>query len=168
MQTVAKASLAAGNFHYDYVLGLEQHMSRLSIATHDMAYEQEIIKDLEFETFHFRQHDIHKAHEETFYWALRAEGRRTECQERLERWFSTPTDAGVFWVSGKPGSGKSTFMKYVVHSDETIRRLDCWAKGHQVINASHYLWCRGSPIQISLQGLLRTLLLDIFRQCPHL
>ncbi|KAK8073103.1 hypothetical protein PG996_006451 [Apiospora saccharicola] len=160
--------LPGGNFHHDDVLVLEQHMSKFSIATHDIAYQQDIIKGLEFESFHFRQHDIQENHEETYHWALRKENRQAKCQERLERWFSTPTNAGVFWVSGKPGSGKSTFMKYVVHSNETMDKLDCWAQGHQVIIASHYLWARGSPMQRSLQGLLRTLLLDIFRQCPHL
>ncbi|KAK7986940.1 hypothetical protein PG988_001928 [Apiospora saccharicola] len=122
IQSAAKPSLPGGDFQYDDVLGLEQQMSRLSIATHDMAYQQDIIKGLEFKSLHSRQHDIHENHEKTYHWALRKETRQAKCQERLERWISTPTNAGVFWVSGKPGSGKSTFMKYVVHN--VAKRID--------------------------------------------
>ncbi|KAK8880326.1 nacht nucleoside triphosphatase [Apiospora arundinis] len=163
---VAKASTVS--FDHDDVQGLEMEMSKLSVATRDVAYQQQILKGLAFETFHFRHHDILEAHEETFHWALREDGKRAETQERLGRWLTSGTAAGTFWVSGKPGSGKSTFMKYVVHSDETRNKLARWAQSHRLIIASHYLWYRGSPMQRSHQGLLRTLLFDIFRQHPHL
>ncbi|KAK7913837.1 hypothetical protein PG985_011540 [Apiospora marii] len=167
INTKANPSLADGNFHYDDVLGLEEHMSRLTIATDDMAYQQDIIKGLDFESFHFRQHHISEAHKGTYCWALQ-EGKRAECQERLEKWFAAGTGDGAFWVSGKPGSGKSTFMKYVARSNKTMCKLSRWAQGHRVIIASHYFWSRGLPMQRSEQGLLQTLLLDIFRQYPHL
>ncbi|KAK8075823.1 DNA damage-inducible protein 1 [Apiospora hydei] len=167
-QTATKTPLTAGNFHHADVLSLEKDMSRLSVATRDVAYQQEILKGLSFGSLHYRRHSILDAHEQTFHWALREEGRQVESQERLENWFASGTSAGTFWVSGKPGSGKSTFMKYVVNSDQAIQKLKSWAQGHDVVVASHFLWCRGSPMQRSHQGLLRTLLLDIFRQRPHL
>ncbi|KAK7994586.1 DNA damage-inducible protein 1 [Apiospora marii] len=167
IHTATNASLADGKLHHDDVLGLEEHMSRLSIATHDMAYQQEIIKRLDFESFRFRQHGISEAHKGTYCWALH-EGKRAECQERLEKWLAADIGSGAFWVSGKPGSGKSTFMKYVARSDQTMSKLGRWAQGHRVIIASHYFWSRGLPMQRSQQGLLQTLLLDIFRQYPHL
>lgn len=143
-------------------------MSRLSLATRDVVYQQEIIRDLTFKDFQSRQQGISEAHNETCGWALEEDDRRSDSQERLARWLVTQTAEGPFWVSGKPGSGKSTFMKYVVRSGKTIDKLNRWAPGHPIIIASHCLWCRGLPVQRSLYGLLRTLLLDIFRQHPGL
>ncbi|KAK8121638.1 hypothetical protein PG984_010308 [Apiospora sp. TS-2023a] len=166
-QTATTKALEAGTFHQHDVLELGEDMSKLSIATRDVAYQQEVLQNLSFESYQFRQHEILEAHEKTFHWALRS-GQRAECQERLEKWFTIGTGAGIFWVSGKPGSGKSTFMKYVVRNNETVHKLNRWAQGNKVIIASHYFWSRGSPMQRSHHGLLQTLLLDIFRQDPDL
>lgn len=38
-------------------------------------------------------------------------------------WLSSPDDKGIFWICGKPGSGKSTLMKYLAGNCETRRRL---------------------------------------------
>jgi len=73
----------------------------------------------------------------------------------------------IFWVSGKPGSGKSTFMKFIADVEDTRRALATWAYPNRAIVASHYFWSSGTATQRSQQGVLQTLLFDIFRQCPH-
>jgi GTP1/Obg family GTP-binding protein len=36
------------------------------------------------------------------------------------------SESKMFWVSGKPASGKSTLMKYIITSPETLEYLEEW------------------------------------------
>ena len=74
-----------------------------------------------------------------------------------------------YWLSGKPGSGKSTLMKYIstefssyCQSHET---LSIW--GDAVI-CSFFFWNLGSPLQKNYVGLLRSLLFQIAEQRPEM
>ncbi|KAK8076727.1 hypothetical protein PG994_003999 [Apiospora phragmitis] len=75
---------------------------------------------------------------------------------------------GVFWVYGKPGSGKSTFMKFLCGNRDTRRCLQRWAGQKELIVAKSFFWYAGSALQKSQEGLLRSLLFEILRQCPEL
>jgi hypothetical protein len=74
---------------------------------------------------------------------------------------------GLFWVSGKPGSGKSTFIKFIANEPKTLGLLSEWSGSKQIIIASYYFWSAGTAMQKSQQGLLSTLLYEIFRQCSE-
>ncbi|KAJ4247115.1 hypothetical protein NW762_013253 [Fusarium torreyae] len=65
-------------------------------------------------------------------------------------------DNRIFWVRGKPGSGKSTLMKFVIESKQTRQLLGTWNPGASII--SHFFWKIGSPFQNTVQGLLCGLL----------
>ncbi|KAK5073372.1 hypothetical protein LTR70_010105 [Exophiala xenobiotica] len=39
-----------------------------------------------------------------------------------------------FWINGKPGSGKSTLMKYLGESKSTLERLPCEGRGWAVVH----------------------------------
>lgn len=82
----------------------------------------------------------------------------------LTQWLATKS--GIFWVTGKPGSGKSTLMKFIAGEPKTKSILSRWAS--PVVVAAHYFWNSGSAMQRSQEGLLRTLLYEIFRQCSRL
>jgi polynucleotide 5'-kinase involved in rRNA processing len=72
------------------------------------AAERRIIQELSFAEMKQRQLDIREAHYETFKWVYTPSHSRpspTHFTEWLEH------GDGTFWISGKPGSGKSTFMK---------------------------------------------------------
>jgi len=75
---------------------------------------------------------------------------------------------GIFWVSGKPGAGKSTLMKYIADHDKTREALARWSAPKPVVLVSHYFWCAGTNMQRSHYGLLRTLLFEILCQFPDL
>ncbi|KAH8884103.1 hypothetical protein GQ53DRAFT_797937 [Thozetella sp. PMI_491] len=59
-------------------------------------------------------------------------------------------------------------MKFVADDDATKSILSNWSHPKPVFVASHYFWSAGSTIQKSQEGLLLTLLFEIFRQCPDL
>ncbi|KAF4969219.1 hypothetical protein FSARC_3522 [Fusarium sarcochroum] len=68
-------------------------------------------------------------------------------------------DSRIFWVRGKPGSGKSTLMKFLIESHQTKQLLELWNPGSSII--SHFFWKIGSPFQNTIQGLLCGLLHQI-------
>lgn len=78
----------------------------------------------------------------------------------FEDWLCKGT--GIFWLSGKAGSGKSTLMKFLQQHPRTRDILEIWADTDPLIIASHYFWHSGSHMQKSLEGLLRSLLYQIF------
>lgn len=74
---------------------------------------------------------------------------------------------GLFWVTGKAGSGKTTLMKFLVEHPQTKDLLAQWAGDRNIIIAYHYFWNAGTTMQKSQAGLLRTLLFHMVRQCPE-
>jgi hypothetical protein len=134
-----------------------------------VAKEVKIPKDLSFMSMEGRQSRIVEAHSKTFdrvfhtrYFPLYDPRSRI----MLEHWLSTKN--GLFWVSVKPGLGKSTFMKWLVQSLMTMEILRQWAGIADLVTASFYSWVSGTSIQKSQHGLLRSLLCEILSKCPQL
>lgn len=76
----------------------------------------------------------------------------------------TQNSSHLFWFRGLPGSGKSTLMHFLHGSPETKTALQSWNSNFALLTASAFFWLAGSPIQRSLNGLLRSLLHDILLQ----
>ncbi|OTA55289.1 hypothetical protein K449DRAFT_177860 [Hypoxylon sp. EC38] len=77
-------------------------------------------------------------------------------------------DAGIFQISGKPGSGKSTLMKYLTRHPKTREHLTVWADGEKLVMGSFFFWKPGSVLQKSIKGLVRGMLHCILEECPDL
>lgn len=77
--------------------------------------------------------------------------------DSFSNWLSS-TDA-IYWISGKPGSGKTTLVKYIVGHQRTKEYLDIWSPGCKIV--SHYFWRPGTPMQKTLEGLLCSLLYQL-------
>jgi hypothetical protein len=75
---------------------------------------------------------------------------------------------GVFHISGKPGSGKSTLMKLLLRGERTKQELKEWAGGSQLVFAHFFFWLSGERLQHSLEGLYRSILFETLIQCPEL
>ncbi|KAF5965712.1 hypothetical protein FCOIX_12838 [Fusarium coicis] len=75
--------------------------------------------------------------------------------------FSTwlQSDDKLFWIRGKPGSGKSTLIKFVINNNNTKRLLSSWHSNTRVL--SHFFWKIGSEPQNSIRGLLCSMLYDL-------
>ncbi|KAH6976453.1 hypothetical protein BKA56DRAFT_589663 [Ilyonectria sp. MPI-CAGE-AT-0026] len=69
----------------------------------------------------------------------------------------------IFWIRGKPGSGKSTLMKFIIDNDNTERLLDRWRPGTKILG--HFFWKIGSQPQNSIKGLLCSLTYCILSGC---
>jgi hypothetical protein len=83
--------------------------------------------------------------------------RRSEMAMTLRHWLKNDGDC-LFWVTGKPGSGKSTFMKFLRDHDGTDDLLREWAPDDLLIVADHFFWLPGTPLQNSFEGFARSLM----------
>jgi hypothetical protein len=72
------------------------------------------------------------------------------------------SEAKVYWISGIPGSGKSTLIKFIVHHEQTMKLLRLWRS--EIMILSYFFWRIGSPTQNSLKGLLTSLLYQILEE----
>ncbi|OAL43080.1 hypothetical protein IQ07DRAFT_473640, partial [Pyrenochaeta sp. DS3sAY3a] len=73
-----------------------------------------------------------------------------------------------YFVNGKPGSGKSTLMKFLVRHKATKEALRQWSQGKDLLIPSYYFWNQGTPLQKSFTGMLRSLLHTVLQAYPDL
>lgn len=149
-----------GNLEY-----LQEKLQSLSLSEQNLKRQQDTLDSLTFESRPVRHSQIAIAHEKTFKWALATE-KDPSLGPSIGAWLKQGD--GIFWVSGKPGSGKSTLMKYIADSSITSDLITEWARPCKAAIVSHYFWITGTSMQKSQKGLLQSLLYDILRQCPDL
>lgn len=75
---------------------------------------------------------------------------------------------GVFHISGKAGSGKSTLMKFLCGHERTEEELDVWAGEKKLVFARFFFWQSQDKMQMSLAGLYRSILFETLKRCPEL
>lgn len=126
-----------------------------------------VLDTLRFSDMDVRHSNISYSHEQTFDWIF--------CSKDLPhddpRWSIEFVDwlrnhNGIYWVTGKPGSGKSTLMKYLVTNPQTTSHLQHWASDRRLLVAKFFSWNARKDLQKSRMGLLRSLLYEILNQCP--
>ncbi|KAF7506806.1 hypothetical protein GJ744_011418 [Endocarpon pusillum] len=142
-------------------LALEEVLKKIDdlvTAAEDTAANK-ILTSLRFKEISDRCIGISDAYTKTFEWIFEADV--TDFKTWLE--YSN----GAFWISGKAGSGKSTLMKYLSSHPKTHDILRKWGGGDVVI-ASFFFWNAGVKMEKTQDGLLRSLLYQVFRQCPGL
>ncbi|KAL4881960.1 hypothetical protein BJY04DRAFT_187745 [Aspergillus karnatakaensis] len=119
----------------------------------------DFVRSLHFQGIQARQKGIKDAHAETFDWIL-------DDRHSFSRWLEQ--DKGIFWIHGKPGSGKSTLMKFICREPTTFQRLQKWAAPKKLAIANFFFWRAGTRLQQSRTGLLRSLIFEMVRECPNL
>lgn len=156
-------------------LALTESLTRISskldqIADHvwKSTIEYHVLDSLSDQGMAARYERIAGAHAQTFEWIFQDYTRQTNsrCGDTFIEWLSHGT--GIFWVTGKAGAGKSTLMKFLSHHRLTSEILTQWSRNKKLIIASFYFWYAGTEFQKSQEGLLQSLLYEIFRQCPEL
>lgn len=151
--------LALPDAHYSLLGDLSKRLDNL--AKDGMV--KSILRSLGYAQMSARQSHIPEAHQKTFEWAFESP------EIHFLDWLESTTGGDMFWISGKAGSGKSTLMKFLYEHQRTKSALKASAgPDKQLVIARHFFWSAGSETQKSQEGLLRSLLHDIFRQCPSL
>ncbi|KAL7923952.1 hypothetical protein ACQKWADRAFT_311743 [Trichoderma austrokoningii] len=120
-----------------------------------------ILQTLNFNQLHERELAVGAAHEGTATWIF-DETKQTNFVEWLQK------SNGMYWITGKAGSGKSTLMKFLTDHPKTLKHLTEWANGNDLVVAKHYFWNPGTTMQKSQEGLFRALLHQILGQRPEL
>lgn len=118
-----------------------------------------IVQSLGFPGMQLRKDAIAATYQTTFEWIFSS-------QHKFTHWLKH--DGGIFWVSGKAGSGKSTLMKFISNHAMTHSMLKTWAAPLEVHSLEFYFWYAGSELQKSHEGLLRGTLHSIFSKCHEL
>ncbi|KAM5354897.1 hypothetical protein ACJ41O_001543 [Fusarium nematophilum] len=72
-------------------------------------------------------------------------------------WLQSPDP--IYWISGKPASGKSTLMKFIFSHQRTADLLQRWHPHTRML--SHFFWKPGNELQQSIKGLLCSLLYQV-------
>ncbi|KAJ4409465.1 hypothetical protein N0V82_009459 [Gnomoniopsis sp. IMI 355080] len=171
-----------------------RHILDLSDHAVSKVLHNKILQALRDEKMESRFEIIEEAHTNTFKWLLEGttsssmgvattklddpwlrripyfykeeEPLRRDIQSKLTDWLTK--GSGIFHISGKPGAGKSTLMKYLAESERTKEYLASWAGDKELVFASFFFWRHGTDFQRSLHGLLRTLLYSVLEQYPEL
>ncbi|KAK2777653.1 hypothetical protein FQN52_003019 [Onygenales sp. PD_12] len=104
----------------------------------------------------YRLHSVDKTFGDTYNWLFK----RTV---GFEDWLSGKTKSSIYWIQGKPGSGKSTAMKFALRHQLTLDLLKEHDRSPWVV-AGFFFHDRGSAIQKSIEGLVFELLFQILSQ----
>ncbi|KXJ86445.1 hypothetical protein Micbo1qcDRAFT_219444, partial [Microdochium bolleyi] len=115
---------------------------------------EHILESLDFNESNVRRSTIKSAYAETCEWFL--------SNQDFKDWLDmTKFDDhhGMFWIKGKPGAGKSTLMKFA---------LDHFQRKKDSIVISFFFNARGNQLEKSVQGMYRSLLVQLLRQRPRM
>lgn len=174
--------MARGSVDVD-ILALCRKMDKVHQALEALSHEGfqnvadlAILQSLLFQEKNTRQMSVPAAHTSTLSWVLDDSNSALHKPEgKFVRWLNDEFQGHeIFWISGKPGSGKSTLMKYLYYHNDTRRILQTWVGGHnsnggrKLVMGAHFFWNGGSDLQRSQTGLFRALLFDVLRECPEL
>lgn len=119
-----------------------------------------------FERISNREERIPDAHRATFEWVFKPPRADQLPWADFGQWLEG--DSSMYWITGKAGAGKSTLMKFIGHDTRTTQILTKSAGDRRLIIARHYFWNSGEELQMTEEGLLRTLIHDILQQFDDL
>ncbi|KAJ4246007.1 hypothetical protein NW762_013751 [Fusarium torreyae] len=130
-----------------------------------------IIGSLCFSSINNREEAITPAFQSTYQWVFSRTPNMSSTGEpmwsSLPNWLESDCQA-PYWITGKPGAGKSTVMKYIANHPAIDHYLSKWAAGYPIYKVKYYAWKPGLELGKSEQGLLRTLLHQTLQKNPRL
>jgi hypothetical protein len=147
---------------------------------HDLElFGRDLLSALCFRELDSRRDGVVTAYDKTFNWIFDPHPLERQKWDSFVEWLQG--DQSLYWITGKPGSGKSTLMKFICDDLRTKFLLERWAcrqdgfeqgiemsDAHNLLISSFYFWNSGTEIQMSQEGLVRSLLHDILQRLPHL
>ena len=138
---------------------ISHELKQLEIAATETKYQDDFLATLQFPEINCRQEEIKDAHKETFQWIFDQSGEKVRPWTNFIDWLKD--GSGTYWISGKPGSGKSTLMNYICQDERTTDVLGQWAGSRKLMVPTFFFWTAGTQLQRSVSGLLRSLIYQI-------
>ena len=152
----------------DVVREVSEALSNIALQDGKRQLYEFILNNLFFPQLPERHARIAQAHAATFEWIL---NENQSCQHaqysNFVQWLLDSGNNGLYWITGKPGSGKSTLMRYLYDDHRTKSYLERWSHPQEVLFSSCFFWNSGDVLQKSLTGLLRSLLYELLKQRPE-
>lgn len=152
---------------------LDDYRDANSTPNREKRNQAAVLDALAFPGMESRQNNMDDAIGDTFEWCVTKDSipeDHPELNISFREWLATGN--GVYHFTGKPGSGKSTLMKFIEKSPETEIQLQAWARAdhRRLIRASFFVWkiADAHPLQNKFDGLVRSLLHQILTQVPEL
>ncbi|RHZ50580.1 hypothetical protein CDV55_101959 [Aspergillus turcosus] len=131
-----------------------QHL-RNEIPSLSEEHKRMLLKSLKFDQIDARQMTIKKAHAKTCRWLLS----KPEYLDWLDN-SKLGEHHGFLWMKGKPGTGKSTIMKFALaNARKTMKDR---------IIMSFFFNARGGDLEKSTVGMYRALLAELLERVPEL
>lgn len=121
-----------------------------------------LLESLHFPEIYQRQQQVELAHETTFAWIFDGTKRNWGNQDSFVDWLQS--DSALYWIAGKPGSGKSTLMRMITEDHRTLDLLH-QSQQREPVLIKHFFWCAieaGSAVPKSICGMLRSLLYQLY------
>ncbi|KAH6843593.1 ankyrin repeat-containing domain protein [Alternaria alternata] len=125
------------------------------VSSSDGGKRQALMDSLRFDQIDARYATIKNAHAKTCKWLLR----KSEHTEWLDP-TRLSSHHGFLWIKGKPGTGKSTLMKFAFSQASKSR------KSNVVI--AFFFNARGETLEKTIVGMYRSLLLQLLEKIPTL
>lgn len=118
-----------------------------------------LLESLEYRGMNARINEVSQASTKTFEWVLESDN--PHHWSSFTGWLNSQEQ--IYLISGKPGSGKSTLMKYLIQNrNKIVDKLPHSAQSPRIL--WYFLWNSGTIQQRSFQGLLAVLLLQILME----
>lgn len=117
----------------------EQRDAEAQKETLETAWRAALLEWLVFAEIDDRRQRVPEAHQKTFRWILEDDN-----ETGFAKW--AKHGDGMFWVKGKPASGKSTLMKYIADHERLEQFLQVWTGTTPLTIASFWFWAAGSTL----------------------
>ncbi|ENH67071.1 hypothetical protein FOC1_g10004704 [Fusarium oxysporum f. sp. cubense race 1] len=131
-----------------------------------------ILESLSYKSMHDRESQVTEAHSKTLDWIFDNspihQSLRQNFRDSFVSWLSSTELGHIYWITGKPGSGKSTLVRYLSQHPVALYHLRRWGGKKRVNTAGFFFWTSGSRQQRSQTGLLRYLLHQLLSSDPEL
>ena len=130
----------------------------------------DMLHSLFFPDMEERCNNIATAYARTFNWIFEEKPEEVPPWDDFREWLEKEGGLNrmIYWIAGKPGSGKSTLVRYLSRDKRTRNYLQRWAGNKALLIGSCFFWNLGSPMQKSRTGLIQSLLFQLLSQRPDL
>jgi hypothetical protein len=127
-----------------------------------------ILASLFFPEIDARRQQISPPSAETFQWVLAKPSPHSGLHSSFVSFLQSDSDCeSLFWITGIPGSGKSSLMAYLFDRLEGRFGEVLHSNISPKLIASYFFWSPSTNmLQKSVSGMLRTLLYNLFEQNP--